>query len=375
MNLKILTVYQTPSSLPEDKNYLPIFVGNSIANKISKDGLLSEKEHEAFIRNTLTDDAGSDNISRLNRSLNEMTGIYWAWKNYDKLGTPDVIGLSHYRRFFIFNESLPLPNKVWLPNSSCYIFNDFSSASPYIDTAFAYDYFKEGYDCIAPKKYDARLLCPESITKIKSCEERFYQIAKFDPTIYQKMEKLVLQVDESYSYEIEKLRESPSHHVFNMFLMKKELFFDYCEFIFPILLKLNTQLPITTDATINRAPGYLSEFLTSIFISHSIRCRGIKLKELNTCFLKFSKSQEELNLKINKEFSTKDFFSLSFYVFICIFTAGKIYKSSRIEILKRKLKYSMQSGETKATWTSLMYKIFIKSNNISKKLSSLFSLE
>lgn len=49
------------------------------------------------------DDTG-DNISHLNRSLNELTDVYLAWKNYDKLGNPDYICFMSYRRFLIFNE-------------------------------------------------------------------------------------------------------------------------------------------------------------------------------------------------------------------------------------------------------------------------------
>ena len=50
-----------------------------------------------------SDDDG-ENVSSLNSAYNEMTVAYWAWKNLDKLGDPDVIGLMHYRRFFYFDE-------------------------------------------------------------------------------------------------------------------------------------------------------------------------------------------------------------------------------------------------------------------------------
>lgn len=51
------------------------------------------------------DDTG-ENISNKNDYYNEMTAVYWAWKNYEELGNPDYIGLMHYRRHFIFDENI-----------------------------------------------------------------------------------------------------------------------------------------------------------------------------------------------------------------------------------------------------------------------------
>ena len=44
--------------------------------------------------NTTGDDTG-ENISQLGSKLCEFTTIYWAWKNYNKLGNPDYIGFMH----------------------------------------------------------------------------------------------------------------------------------------------------------------------------------------------------------------------------------------------------------------------------------------
>src|SRR5690606_30568347 len=51
------------------------------------------------------DDVG-DHISHKNCHFAELTAAYWAWKNMAQLGTPDHVGLFHYRRYLNFGERL-----------------------------------------------------------------------------------------------------------------------------------------------------------------------------------------------------------------------------------------------------------------------------
>lgn len=51
------------------------------------------------------DNSSEDQISEFNPYLNEMTMIYWLGKNYDKIGNPDFIGTAQYRRYLQFNET------------------------------------------------------------------------------------------------------------------------------------------------------------------------------------------------------------------------------------------------------------------------------
>ena len=66
-----------------------------------------------MLDNMIGDDTG-DNISELNRDVNEWSAIYWVWKNYDKIDNPDYIGLCHYRRLFDFSDVIKTSNNSLL---------------------------------------------------------------------------------------------------------------------------------------------------------------------------------------------------------------------------------------------------------------------
>ncbi|WP_086244790.1 DUF4422 domain-containing protein [Campylobacter devanensis] len=101
LTVKILIAYHKPAPLIKSDIFVPIHVGRSVAKEASKDGVISDEDLKWLKDNMIRDDTGN-NISYLNRSFCELTAIYWAWKNYDKLENPDYIGLCHYRHFFQF---------------------------------------------------------------------------------------------------------------------------------------------------------------------------------------------------------------------------------------------------------------------------------
>lgn len=103
--LKILISYHKPSELFKDEIYTPIHLGRVLAMAENKDGKMSETDFKWLCKNMIGDDTG-ENISHLNHYFNEMTGVFWAWKNYDKLSNPDYIGFASYRRRKKQNKNL-----------------------------------------------------------------------------------------------------------------------------------------------------------------------------------------------------------------------------------------------------------------------------
>lgn len=68
----------------------------------------------------------------------------------------------------------------------------------------------------------------------------------------------------------------------NMFIMKKEIFFDYCEWMFPILEEFDKSTDYSTySKEALRTPGHLSERLLNIYLMHHKRIGSDwKFKEL-----------------------------------------------------------------------------------------------
>lgn len=78
-SVKIIIATHKKYRMPEDKMYVPVHVGAEGKNDLG-----------------YTKDNSGENISLLNPSFCELTGLYWAWKNLDY----DYLGLAHYRRHF-----------------------------------------------------------------------------------------------------------------------------------------------------------------------------------------------------------------------------------------------------------------------------------
>lgn len=278
-NLKIIVACHRPCHNFQDNTYTFLHAGSK---NYQDPRFKVNASHSIDFFKRGTDISEDPSIRKHLLGLSELSRVYYAWKHYKNFGNPDFIGLCHYRRQFIFNETLHLPTNRWLPNSSTFVFNTTASALPYFDSKLA-DNLLEKYDIVTTKKYNANLL--EDGKHYKSCKDRFIELTQL-PALYDQMESLLLDFDPTYKEEIQELRDNPEHYLFNMFIMPKDLFFEYCEMIFPILFKLDESNTNAKNFTQKRAPGFLAEFLTSMFISHQKRLKGLRVAELNTTFIK-----------------------------------------------------------------------------------------
>ena len=238
-SIKILVGYHKPDVLFKDDILTPIHLGRAIA-KTKMDA--SDPKLMWLLENMVGDDTG-DNISAENSYYNELTGVYWAWKNYDKLGNPDYIGFMHYRRHFIFKE---LDDLIDVELNK-------------IDENY-YDIINYSSDKVLSLLSDNTIIyhggVVDSIYKhymdnhdISQLEDALHIIDERSPSLSRTAHSYMNQSRGSFC---------------NMFILPKALFFNYCEWIFDILMAYVS----SHDMSGRRL--FISERLTGIYFQYLI---------------------------------------------------------------------------------------------------------
>jgi hypothetical protein len=274
MNIKILVSYHKPFQIFSDDILTPIHLGRALA----KDG---ENDGAAQLLDILGDDTG-DNISSKNPAYNELTAIYWAWKNYDALGNPDYIGFMHYRRHFVFKESR-----------------------------------KKYFECKKiPPDYLRRIGCTkENITSILSNHDFVVNAPHKRASVYNHFKNAhdISELDSALEIIAERhpdYKDAANRYVFgkyaffyNMFVFPREIFFEYAKWIFDVLSELEK---------VRGAGGrlFVSERLTGIFVT-KLLLDGKKPAFLPTMYIadaRQSFSEVKKSVKQNlKDAKSRDF--------------------------------------------------------------------
>lgn len=233
MNIKILVATHKKYWFPEDDVYMPIQVGREGRSSL----------------NYIDDNTGV-NISGKNLNYCELTGLYWAWKNL----STDYIGLVHYRRYFTRKNH------------------------------FTVD--KKRKSILKKTEIEALLLDTDIILP----DKRKYYIetnrSHYNHSHYKKdldmTEQIIKEKYPGYSPAFEVVMNRTWAHMFNMFIMKKEYFDEYCKWLFDILFLLEKKTKLENYNPVEaRIFGYISELLLDVWIE----TKKLNYKEINVSFM------------------------------------------------------------------------------------------
>ncbi len=216
------------------------------------------------------DDTG-DNISLKNNQYCELTAIYWAWNNLDD--SYSHIGLFHYRRFLSFNKFTIFTKYIlFLKPLFPFLYNyNISKVSALLSK----------YDVILPEKINLQFL-HKSKTPVTMANNLYLHDDKQDS-----IKSLILEVIKEHApkYEeafIESLTLTDIYFK-NMFVMRKDLFNEYSQFLFTVLFNLEEKLVARKHINQNRIYGFLAERLINTFLVHHKHLNSnIRIKSMAT---------------------------------------------------------------------------------------------
>ena len=204
--------YSNPDGPEYDGLYHPLHVGHAISADLGYPG----------------DDVG-DNISSVNKSWCELTGIYWLWKNV----TCDTIGICHYRRYFVADE----------------------------------DFLKKDYIEKALQTYDV-IVSRSTCTEYSNLYEHYA-----DQHIEKDMKlcrEVLLSMHPEYENAFDLCMSCNLFTVGNMMICSKSLFDEYCSWLFGVLFEVEKKIDISGYDTFQaRVMGYLSERLLRVWLLHN----------------------------------------------------------------------------------------------------------
>ena len=231
MDIQVIVATHKPYRMPEDPMYLPVQVGSAASGRKL---------------NYTADDTG-ENISSKNPGFCELTGLYWAWKNL----SADYIGLVHYRRYFRGHAG----REKW----SCILSGEEAET--------------------LLRQTDVLLPRPRNYF-IETCYSQYihaHPAQGLDLAL-----KLAAGTGAPYKRAVDAFLKSRKAHLFNMFIMKRELLDAYCQWLFPILFEMERELDTSGwSENDRRVFGFAAERLLDVWLD----ANGVRYRELPVMFM------------------------------------------------------------------------------------------
>lgn len=253
--IDILVCHHKESPYIENKYIRPIQVGRKNSKKI--------------LDYCIGDDTG-DNISEKNKSWCELTALYWQWKNVEA----SWYGLFHYRRYLSFKEEGDFTYE--LSNIEEIINNG------YISEQKIYDMCKDS-DVITGPVWNVN---PVGLNwQVMTSYELYCR------DHYKKDIDLILNIVKKdfskYYFPLLESLYSTKSFFFNIMILRKELFQEYCAFLFGVLEKAEMETDISKYPQYQqRIWGFIGERLANAYFYYlDKKYPNLKKKQLPLVFL------------------------------------------------------------------------------------------
>ena len=229
-DIKLFVCCHQPFNVPNHPLLVPVQVGAALA-----DTHFAGFEH----------DDGGENISRKNRSYCELTAQYWAWKNADA----DFYGFFHYRRYLYPDAGAKLPYRIeGAPDGAVLERLDFDRLEQLIPQ----------YDIIAPKGENMFVPVREHYA-----DAPFHHKKDLDLIV-----EILGECHPEMTDAVQAYLSGSVCYFGNIYIMSKEQFHRYCEWLFPVLEEFDRRVNVDGYSPQElRVDGYLAERLFGIWLT------------------------------------------------------------------------------------------------------------
>lgn len=183
------------------------------------------------IKKTEFVDNEGDNISLKNGNYSELTGLYWIWKNRMNSDALEdkrkYFGLAHYRRYLELSED----------DFNRLSYNDIDVVLPY------------------PMPYEPN---------IEVHHQRYLSAKEWSSVLLALEEK-----EPEYANAFQRILKQEYLYNYNIILAKRDVFEKYCNWLFPILFRIEELTDPNGTKEPNRYMGYIGESLETLYFMYN----------------------------------------------------------------------------------------------------------
>ncbi len=232
-------------------------------------------DSNAFGGAVLKDNSG-DNISNLNASYCELTGLYWMWKNV----ASDYYGLCHYRRYFDFRGGAVPYKLANMPTEKCLAKLGYSKVSDIM----------AGCDVVLPVPEDFGVKVYEHYVSAPYHHKKDIDLAI----------EIIYELYPDYKSAVAQYLDGDKCYTGNMAIFSGKQMDSYCTWLFSILTEFDKRCDKSGYSKQElRVNGYLAERLLGIYITYLAKDKSIVIKHYpKVHFLGFGSFKQKLATRV-----------------------------------------------------------------------------